>query len=314
MPNDTDAPGPPLTLAITGATGLIGTALVKRLRARGHTVRRVVRSAKRPESNDVVWNAEQGQLDPRSLEGVQALVHLAGEPVAQRWTPETKRAIRESRVRSTELLARTISGMTTPPAVFLSGSAIGYYGNRGDELLPESSAPGTGFLAQVTQEWEQATAAAEQAGIRVAHLRTGIVLDAHGGALERLLVPFKLGVGGPIGGGHQWMSWISLEDELRAIEHALRTESLRGPVNLVAPNPVTNAEFASILGRVLSRPAILPVPSFALELLFGEMAEATILAGQRVVPGALAASGFQWLHATLDAALRAALASPSHGR
>ena len=308
MPNDTDVPGPPLTLAVTGATGLIGAALVKRLRARGHTVRRLVRSAKQAAGNDVVWNAERGELDPRSLQGVQAIVHLAGEPVAQRWTPETRRAIRESRVRSTELLARTIAGMTVPPTVLLSGSAIGYYGDRGNELLPESSAPGTGFLAQVTQEWEQATAGAEQAGVRVAHLRTGIVLDAHGGALERLLVPFKLGVGGPIGGGHQWMSWISLEDELRAIEHALRTESLRGPVNLVAPNPVTNATFATTLGKVLNRPALVPVPAFALELLYGEMARATVLAGQHVRPAALAAAGFEFRFPTLEQALKHELA------
>jgi uncharacterized protein len=235
------------------------------------------------------------------------VVHLAGEPVAQRWTPDRKAAIRDSRVQGTSLLARTIAAVGGPRPVFLSGSAVGFYGDRGDELLDESSGPGTDFLATVCQEWEAATRPAADAGARVVLLRTGIVLHPDGGALERLLVPFRLGVGGPIGSGRQWMSWITLEDELRAIAHAMWTESVRGPVNLVAPTPVTNAEFAATLGRVLTRPALLPVPRFALELLYGEMADATILAGQRAMPRVLLGSGFGYAHPTLEQGLRALL-------
>lgn len=294
---------PPSVVAVSGATGLIGSALVERLRAHGSRVRRLVRSG-RTDPDDVAWDPMRGVLSPGALDGVDAVVNLAGEPIAQRWTSQRKQAIRESRVRGTELLARTIAGMERKPSVLLSGSAVGYYGDRGDELLDEESAPGSDFLAGVVREWEDATRAAADAGVRVARLRTGLVLSPRGGALERLLLPFRLGVGGPIGSGRQWMSWISLHDHVRAIEHALTTPSLAGPVNLVAPNPVTNAEFATTLGRVLTRPAIMPVPSFALELLYGEMARATILSGQRVLPKALVRSGFEHAHPTLEQALR----------
>jgi uncharacterized protein (TIGR01777 family) len=291
-------------VAITGSTGLIGRALVDRLRSSGVQVRRLVRGAAKAQSGDVEWDPMRGILAPSALDGVAGVVHLAGEPIAKRWTPERKRGIRESRVRGTELLARTIASLERKPRVVVSGSAVGVYGDRGDELLDESSATGNDFLANVVGEWERATAPASQAGVRVVLLRTGLVLSRAGGVLEKLLLPFKLGLGGPIGSGRQWMSWISLDDQLRAIEYALASPALSGPVNLVSPNPVTNAEFAATLGVVLTRPALVPVPALALELLFGEMARETILAGQRVLPRALVAAGFDFAHPTLEQALR----------
>jgi uncharacterized protein (TIGR01777 family) len=299
------------TIAITGATGLIGTALVARLRAAGYGVRRLLRSARGAGPGDVVWDPARGPLLPTALDGVDGIVHLAGEPVAQRWTAERKRAIRDSRVRTTELLVQAVCALDRKPRVLLGGSAIGYYGDRGDTLLDESSAPGNDFLAQVCVEWERATTPAAEAGVRVALLRTGIVLSPRGGALARLLPFFRLGVGGPIGSGRQWMSWIGLADHLRAMLHALSTESLSGPVNLVAPNPVTSAEFATTLGRVLARPALVPVPAFALEILYGEMARTTLLASQRVLPKALSATGFEFAEPTLEGALRAELTNVS---
>ena len=295
-------------VAITGASGLIGRALLERLRSKGRRVRPLVRSSRPDAPDDIVWDPMRGVLNPRDLEGAVAVVHLAGEPIAQRWTGSRREAIRESRVRGTELLARAIAALERKPSVLLSGSAVGYYGDRGDEAVGEESPSGTDFLAGVAREWEAATGAAKEAGVRVALLRTGIVLSPHGGALERLLPTFRLGVGGPIGTGRQWMSWIALDDHLNAVEHALATTGLHGPVNLVSPNPVTNAEFAATLGRVLGRPALVPVPSFALELLYGEMARATILAGQRVLPRALLRTGFEFAHPTLDEALRFELA------
>lgn len=298
----------PPFVAITGASGLIGRALAARLRLDGQRVRRLVRSARPDGPDDIVWDPLRGVLDPRDLEGADAVVNLAGEPLAQRWTSSRREAIRESRVRGTALLARAIAALDRKPSVLLSGSAVGIYGDRGDEAVDEESATGTDFLAGVAREWEGATAAAKDAGVRVVLLRSGIVLSPHGGALERLLPPFRLGVGGPIGTGRQFMSWIALDDHLAAMEHALATTGLHGPVNLVSPNPVTNAEFAATLGRVLGRPALVPVPSFALELLYGEMARATILAGQRVLPKALLRAGFTFEHPTLEDALRFELA------
>ena len=277
-----------------------------RLERNGHTVTRLVRGTAALRAGDIPWNPSRQELDRTRLAGVQAVVHLAGEPIAQRWTAARKEAIRVSRVEGTTLIARTIASMPAPPAL-LSGSAVGYYGDRGDELLDEQSAAGSNFLSRVTEEWEQATAPAAAAGARVVLLRTGVVLAKEGGALAKLLPPFRMGLGGPIGNGRQWMSWIALDDHLRAIERALHDVELRGPVNLVSPNPVTNAEFASTLGRVLARPALVPVPRFALELLFGEMADAALLASQRVMPGALRAAGFTFELPTLEQALRAAL-------
>lgn len=296
-----------LTVAVTGATGMIGSALVARLRAQGHVVRRLVRASRSAEQDDIVWDPSHGVLDAQKLEGTDAVVHLAGEPIARRWTPERRRSIRDSRVKGTELLARGIASLTVKPRVMLSGSAIGFYGDRGDAPTDETTPHGSGFLSQVVQEWEAATAPASDAGIRVVLLRSGVVLSARGGALEKLLPPFRLGVGGPIGSGRQWMSWISLEDELRAIEFALFDDDLHGPVNLTAPTPVRNAEFASTLGRVLARPAVVPVPAFALELMYGEMARETILAGQQVAPGALMSAGFEFRHPTLEQGLRGEL-------
>jgi uncharacterized protein len=307
MPNDPSSATTSF-VAITGASGLIGRALLARLRLNGTRVRRIVRAPDPDSPDDIVWDPMRGVLQPRDLEGVETVVHLAGEPIAQRWTGARREAIRESRVRGTELLARALAALDRKPTVLLSGSAVGYYGDRGDDAVNEESPPGTDFLAGVAREWEQATGAAKDAGIRVVLLRTGIVLSPRGGALERLLPLFRLGVGGPIGTGRQWISWIALEDHLRAMEHAIATTGLHGPVNLVAPNPVTNAEFAATLGRVLGRPALVTVPSFALELLYGEMARATILAGQRVLPNALLRNGFHFAHPTLEDALRFELA------
>jgi len=297
----------PITIAVSGATGLIGSALVEQLRAHGHTVRRLVHSPRDAREGDVVWDAERNELPANALQGVEAVVNLAGAPIARRWSADRKRDIRNSRVAGTEKLARAIATMDNKPRVLLNGSAVGYYGSRGDEVLSESSAPGHDFLAGVTVDWERATAPAAEAGVRVVLLRTGVVLSAKGGALAKMLPPFRLGMGGPLGSGDQWMSWIALEDHLRAMEHALFVDRVSGPVNVVSPNPVRNLHFAATLGRVLTRPAIIPVPVVALELLYGEMARETILASQRALPAALAASGFDFKHPTLEGALRSLL-------
>jgi uncharacterized protein (TIGR01777 family) len=290
----------PLRIAITGASGFLGVSLAAFLTTGGHTVLRIGRGA----GNDVTWDPARGKLDASALEGVDAVIHLAGASVAERWTPEHKKAIRESRLQSTRLVAETIAKLAVKPRVLLSGSAIGIYGSRGDEILDESSTLGDDFLANVGKEWEGATAAAEQAGVRVVHLRTGIVLNPAGGALGKMLLPFQAGVGGKIGSGKQWMSWISREDWIGAAYHALHTPSVRGAVNLVAPEPVSGATFAATLARVLGRPNLFPVPAFAIKAMFGEMAEGTILASQRVLPKALEASGFRFAHPSLSSALR----------
>jgi uncharacterized protein (TIGR01777 family) len=297
----------PLRIAITGATGFLGTALGRQLRAAGNTVVPITRSPAGTRPQAVHWNPERGELDPAALEGIDALIHLAGENIAQRWTDATKREIRESRVRSTKLIARVLAAMQRPPRVWLSGSAVGIYGNRGTELLDESSTPGKGFLADVAQAWEGATEAAHRGDVRVVHLRSGLVLDAHGGALPKMLPPFRIGLGGKIGSGEQMMSWIELGDWVRAVEKLLRSPLVKGPVNLVAPTPVSNAEFSAALGRVLGKPAMLTVPEFAIRLALGEMGEEVLLAGQRVVPTRLLGAGYSFAHETIDAALRAVL-------
>jgi uncharacterized protein (TIGR01777 family) len=291
-------------IAITGSTGFIGSALVDALSAAGHAVRRLVRHERDRRSGDVLWDPAGARLDPRALDGVDAVVHLAGEPIAQRWTPSAKRRIRESRVRGTELIATTLVQLARPPRVLVSGSAMGIYGNRGDEELDETSASGTDFLAEVATAWEAAADPAARAGVRVVKVRTGLVLSPRGGALAKLLLPFRLGVGGRMGSGRQWMSWIALDDAVGAIRHALAADALRGPVNLAAPNPVTNAELAATLGRVLRRPAIAPLPALALRLALGEMGEATLLASQRMRPRRLLETGYRFEHPTLEAALR----------
>lgn len=306
QPDPHDLP-PSRVVAVSGATGLIGAALVKRLRARGDVVRRLLHSPRGATPGDVVWDPESGGLPPAAVEGVDAVVNLAGTPIAHRWTDARKRAIRDSRVHTTEQLARAIRAAERKPRVYLGGSAVGYYADRGEEAQDEAFPPGTDFLSRVCVEWEEAAAPIADAGVRVALLRTGVVLSSRGGALARLLPIFRLGGGGPLGTGRQWMSWIGLTDHVRAMEHVLESDAVSGPVNMVAPNPVINADFATTLGRVLARPALVPVPSFALELLYGEMARATLLSGQRVLPRRLATSGFEFAAPTLEGALRAEL-------
>lgn len=294
-----------MRVAITGSSGLIGTALVEALEARGDATLRIVRT----EGGGVRWDPERGTIDAAALEGVDAVVHLAGEGIGEkRWTPDQKRRIRESRVAGTTLLATALAGLDRRPSVFVSSSAIGWYGNRGDETLTEDSGPPSPdeFLAEVCRAWESATTPAEAAGIRTAHVRTGIVLSRSGGALARMLTPFKLGLGGRIGSGRQYMSWIALGDEVGAILHTIDTAELRGPVNATAPNPVTNAEFTKTLGRVLKRPTLLPTPLAPLKAVYGkELVQHLLLDGQRVLPSRLEATGYRFEHPTLESALRA---------
>jgi uncharacterized protein len=292
---------------VSGASGLIGAALVSSLERDGIEVRPLVRgSAGRGE---IGWDPLGGRVDLEGLAAVDAVVHLAGEPVGERWTESRKRKIRESRVKGTETLVQALRSLPEPPPVLVSASAVGYYGNRGDERLVESSPPGTDFLAEVVRGWEAALEPAETAGIRVVRLRFGVVIAREGGALERLLTPFRLGVGGQLGNGRQWMSWISLTDAVRAIRFALARPGLQGVANAVAPQPVTNAEFTRALGAVLGRPTLFTVPTAALRLGFGEMAEVTLLASQRALPEHLEAAGFRFEHPRIEEALRAALDS-----
>jgi uncharacterized protein (TIGR01777 family) len=292
-----------MIIAISGSSGLVGSALTAALEARGHTIRRLVRRPSRgPE--EISWDPEREKLDPQGLEGVDAVVNLAGEPLAQRWTSNARMRIRSSRVNGTTTLAKALAALATKPRVMLSGSAVGIYGSRGDEVLDESSELGTDFLASVARDWENATAPVSAAGIRVVHLRTGLVLSRQGGALAKMLLPFQLGVGGRFGEGSQWMSWIALSDLIAALAFLLRADAVSGPVNLVAPNPVTNTEFARTLAYVLGRPALFPVPRLALSLLFGEMGEQTVLASQRVRARRLLENGFKFKLPTLEGALR----------
>ncbi|HEX6927133.1 MAG TPA: TIGR01777 family oxidoreductase [Longimicrobiaceae bacterium] len=298
-------------IGVTGASGFLGSALVELLSREGYRILRLVRRPPRDES-EVRWDPETGELEAKALEGVAGVVHLAGETIDQRWTDQAKRRLWDSRVRGTRVLAQGLATLTAPPEVLVSGSAIGYYGaDRGDEILEEESAPGTDFLAQLGVAWEEAAAPAREAGIRVVHPRFGIVLASHGGALRRMLPAFRLGVGGRLGSGRQWMSWVSLPDAVRAIHFALENRSLRGPCNVVAPEPVSNAAFTEELGRALRRPTWMVVPELALRAVYGEMAIGTILANQRVRPKRLLESGFQFLHPTLDRALHAIFHSSS---
>lgn len=295
-------------VVITGITGFIGSKLAERLRQDGWEVVGVSRKPPRPGTRDLQWDPYAGKIDAAGLEGAEAVVHLAGESVADgAWTPERKEAIRKSRVAGTELLARTLAGLSQPPPHFLSASAIGFYGSRGDEVLTEASAPGTGFLVDVCREWEAATAPAEKAGLRVAHMRIGIVLGPEGGALEKMLPPFKAGLGSVFGSGNQWMSWIALPDIVEQMRFLLGQPELAGPFNLVGPNPATNRDFTRALNRVLGRPGFLPVPSFAVKMLFGEMGEATLLGSQRVLPQRLLDAGFRFQYPDLEGALRTVL-------
>jgi uncharacterized protein (TIGR01777 family) len=295
-----------MDVVISGSHGLIGSALLPALTAAGHRPIRLVRAE--PKGDEIRWNPSACTIDSASLEGVGAVIHLAGAGIGdKRWTPEYKSELLSSRKLGTETLAGSLSGLQRPPQVLLSGSAIGIYGNRGDQELTEDAPVGTGFLSDLCVQWEAATAPAEAAGIRVAHLRTGIVLSDKGGALKKQLLPFKLGLGGRSGPGTQWQSWISLVDEVRAIVHLL-TADVSGPVNLTAPNPVTNAEFTKALGKALKRPTLLPIPMLPLRLALGaEMVQNLLLDGQKVLPARLTASGFVFEHPLLSEALAALL-------
>jgi uncharacterized protein (TIGR01777 family) len=295
-----------MKIIISGASGLIGKQLVEQLQQHGHDVVRLVRRA--AGTGEIMWDPKAGVLSASALEGADAVIHLSGAGIGdKRWTSSYKREILESRTITTNLIATTIANMNRKPSVFLSGSAIGIYGPRGDEQLTEVSTDGTSFLADVCKQWEDAAKPASDAGIRTVLLRTGIVLTPKGGALKKQLPLFQLGLGGKFGNGKQWQSWISIDDEVGAIEHLL-TANVSGAVNLTAPNPVTNAEFTSTLARVVKRPAILPIPPFAPKaILGGELADALLFTGQRVIPAALNASGYQFVHPTLEVALRALL-------
>ncbi len=291
-------------IAVSGSHGFIGSALVPALLARGDRVMRLVRGTA-PGAGDVAWDPSAGRIDAGRLDGVDAVIHLAGENIsAGRWTPARKTRIRDSRVHGTRLLAETLTRLSRPPRVFISASATGYYGSRGSEILREDSAPGSGFLADVCRDWEAAADPARRAGVRVLHTRFGIVLSPRGGILGRVLPVFRMGLGGPLGTGRQYFSWIAVDDLIAAMLHVLTTESVSGPVNVVAPHPVTNAEFTRALGRALSRPAVVPVPAAALRLLFGEMADDALLASERVEPARLLASGFVFRFPEIDTALR----------
>ncbi|HRP07778.1 MAG TPA: TIGR01777 family oxidoreductase [Gemmatimonadales bacterium] len=290
-----------MRVAITGVTGMIGSALARRLVQAGHTVVPISRTR---AAGRVAWDPMRGVLDPAALEGLHAVIHLAGAPIAQRrWTRARKRELRDSRVLGTALIAETIAGLRKPPAVLVSASAVGIYGDTGDSIVDEGSPTGDDFLGRLGREWEAAAEPARAIGVRVVHPRTGIVLSPRGGALARMLPIFRLGLGGRLGSGRQWMSWIALEDVIRAVELMLAMQELNGPVNLTAPEPVTNAEFAAALGKALRRPAVVPAPAWALRLALGELAEAALLSSQRVRPARLLDVAFQFNHPVLGSAL-----------
>ena len=286
-----------MKIAITGSTGLVGSALVSLLTAARHEVLRMTRPTH--------WDPERNTVDLAALEAKDAVVHLAGENIASgRWTASKKSRIRDSRVKGTRLIAESLATLAQPPAVLVSASAIGFYGDRGNELLREESGPGQGFLSDVCRQWEAATDPATRNGIRVVHLRTALVLSRKGGALEKMLLPFKLGIGGRIGSGKQYWSWISLDDMCAAILHCIQAGGLHGPVNVASPSPVTNLEFTKALGRVLSRPTVFPLPAFAARVALGEMADALLLASARVEPAKLHTSRFMFRDREIEATLR----------
>jgi uncharacterized protein len=288
-------------ILVSGVSGPIGAALLPSLKSRGYEVTRLVRGAATGD-DQISWDPAK-PIAPDMVSGFDAIIHLAGESIVGRWTETKKTKIRESRVVGTTNLTEALAQAKRKPEVFVCSSAIGYYGDRGNEILKEQSIPGTGFLADVCREWEAATGAAAQAGIRTVQMRTGVVLSSKGGALGKMLMPFKMGVGGKIGDGRQWMSWIDVQDMVGAIHHLLKSDLLQGPVNMVAPKPVTNAEFTKTLAAVLSRPAILPMPAFAVKLAFGEMGETVLLASQRVEPTQLVMSGYPFRFTSLRASL-----------
>jgi uncharacterized protein (TIGR01777 family) len=297
-----------MNILVTGASGLVGSALAASLISTGYEVTRLVRRPPLSGEKAARWDPLGGTIDASAFEGVDAVVHLAGENIAERWTAAKKVNIRDSRINGTLVLCEALTRLTAPPKVLVSASAIGYYGDRGEESLSEESAPGTGFLPEVCRAWEAATEPARQAGLRTVQLRFGVVLSAAGGALAKILTPFRLGIGGVLGSGRQYMSWIALEDAVGAIQYAIVTDSLQGPVNAVAPHALTNQEFTKALGKVLGRPTIVPLPAFAARLMFGEMADELLLASARVQPAKLLASGYRFRYPEIEGALRHVLA------
>ena len=297
-----------MRIAITGSSGLIGSALTTRFGRDGHAVTRVVRrtSLRDPDHGTVAWDPAAGVIAPAGLEAFDAVIHLAGEDIAAgRWTSRRKQRIRDSRIRGTRLLSETLAGLAHKPRVLISASGVGFYGHHEpDDPVDEASPRGRGFLADLARDWEQAAAPAVAAGIRVVHTRFGIVLSPRGGALAKMLPPFRMGLGGQVGNGRQVMSWIALDDVLSVMSHAIAHDSLSGPVNVVSPNPVTNAEFTRLLAQALGRPAVLPLPAFAARLLFGEMADALLLGGARVIPRRLEDTGFRFAYPRLEQALQ----------
>ena len=290
---------------VSGSSGMVGSALLPALGGAGYSVGRLVRGAAAAGGLDVSWDPIEGRIDAARLDGVDAVVHLAGENIAAgRWNAIRKEAIRRSRVDATLHLCRAFAAVPRKPKVLVSASAVGFYGDRGDTLLTEDSERGRGFLPAVCVAWESATEPAEAAGIRVVNLRFGVILSANGGALARMLLPFRLGLGGRIGSGRQYMPWLTLEDAVGIIRHALASQDLHGPVNAVAPQPVTNAEFTRTLGGALGRPTLFPMPAFVARLALGEMADALLLASARVIPGRLKTGGYAFAHPELEPALR----------
>lgn len=293
-----------MKVLVSGSHGLVGQALIKSLTNDGHEVCRLVRQHRTVGSSEIEWHPNDGKIDASKLEGLDAVVHLAGESIASgRWTDEKKKKIRESRVKGTQLLSQSLAQLQGPPAVFVSASAIGYYGSRGDELLTEESAPGNDFLSEVCVSWERSTSAAVEKGIRTVLARFGIILNQNGGALAKMLPPFRMGFGGKIGDGQQWMSWIALDDVIGGLRLLLQPGAVSGPVNFVAPNPVRNDEFTKALGHALSRPTVFPVPSFVARMAFGEMADALLLASARINPQRLSEAGYQFQYPNIDGAL-----------
>ena len=292
-------------ILIAGSSGMIGSQLVAFFDTGGHDVWRLVRREIKPDSNEIKWDPDNDVLDSDSIEGFDAIIHLGGAGIGdKRWTKKRKALIQKSREKSTTLLSDTISKLNKKPEVFLVASAIGYYGNRGDEELTEESKPGEGFLTETVLAWEKYTKSAKDAGVRVINIRTGIVLSATGGALQRMLLPWKLGAGGSIGGGKQWMSWISLDDQIFAINHLIMKKECNGAYNLTSTNPVRQKEFSRTLGKVLWRPAFAPIPKFPMRILFGELAGPLLFEGQKVIPEKLIQSGFKFTHENLEDALR----------
>jgi uncharacterized protein (TIGR01777 family) len=296
---------PRLTVAITGASGMIGSNLADFLTTGGHRVIRFVRDSRKVGDDAIYWNPETGEIDVEGLKGADAVVHLAGSSIANgRWTAARKRSIKQSRVKGTELIARTIATMSGGPRILVSSSAVGFYGDRGTERVEETALAGKGFLAEVCRAWEGATKPAERAGVRVTTMRTGVALSPAGGALGQMLLPFKLGAGGRLGSGKQYLSWIDNDDLTAAIHHVLMTDSIRGPVNATGPHPVTNSTFTSALGRALGRPTVVPVPGLAVKAAFGQLGTEALLWGQRVMPNKLIESGFNFFYEGVEQSMR----------